>query len=612
MSNKDLYLEHLSVVEIPAFTAGWKTVVFMLLSIIIILPNQIRAQWVQTNGPFGYGSVTCLAVSGSNIFAGTNQGNVFLSTDCGASWQNASGEGDSAISGTIVISLITGGSNVIAGVDSVIYLSANDGSSWGKTFGVNPGFGFVYSFATIGTRLFASTLVGLQLSTDQGATWQKGNAPGEIKSVISAGSALVVVSMDSFGDDYLYRSTDLGATWQDISPPDAIPGAYNGYHLLGSGPNISGGYNLFVTFLGKFEVSTNCGTTWQVSDSGLTTTNLLSMTPWGTDAFVGSSQGGVFLSTDNGTNWNSVSNGLSNTNIYCLATISNGSGGNYIVAGTDTGVWRRPISEMIPLNPAQERWRLISLPGVVNDNSASALYSDALSSAYSYSGSYIAADMLQIGKGYWLKFPDSIQIPITGDTISTDTINVTEGWNLIGSITTPVPVSSITSNPPGMVTTQLFGYGKNYLISDTIEPGRGYWVKTSTTGQIILGAQSASARSQTSRIRCLLVDTPPAPPSDRQPAPASRTVPSKYLLSQNYPNPFNPTTTIRYALPSSGYTSLVVYDMLGVRVATLVEGMQTAGFKSIMFSATNLASGVYFYRLQAGSYSATKTLVLIK
>ena len=90
------------------------------------------------------------------------------------------------------------------------------------------------------------------------------------------------------------------------------------------------------------------------------------------------------------------------------------------------------------------------------------------------------------------------------------------------------------------------------------------------------------------------------------------TVPTGYRLEQNYPNPFNPTTKIRYSVPNGGMVALRVYDILGKEVATLVDEAQTPGLYEVEFNARNLTSGVYYYRLTAGSFSETSKLVLIK
>jgi Glycosyl hydrolase family 59/Secretion system C-terminal sorting domain/Glycosyl hydrolase family 59 central domain len=88
--------------------------------------------------------------------------------------------------------------------------------------------------------------------------------------------------------------------------------------------------------------------------------------------------------------------------------------------------------------------------------------------------------------------------------------------------------------------------------------------------------------------------------------------PTSYSLDQNYPNPFNPSTVINYHLPLGSYVTLKIYDDLGREVRTLVDEMKPAGNYKIKFDARNLPSGVYFCRLQAGSYNETKKLMLLK
>jgi len=89
-------------------------------------------------------------------------------------------------------------------------------------------------------------------------------------------------------------------------------------------------------------------------------------------------------------------------------------------------------------------------------------------------------------------------------------------------------------------------------------------------------------------------------------------LPTVYSLSQNYPNPFNPTTTIKFALPKSGNVTLAIYDVLGREVKRLINGEMVAGYHEVVLNANNLASGVYFYRLEAGSYVNVKKLMLLK
>ncbi len=88
--------------------------------------------------------------------------------------------------------------------------------------------------------------------------------------------------------------------------------------------------------------------------------------------------------------------------------------------------------------------------------------------------------------------------------------------------------------------------------------------------------------------------------------------PTQFVLRQNYPNPFNPATIICYHLPRNTFITLKIFDILGREVQTLVSGQQNSGNHSALFNASNLLSGVYFYRLQADTYSETKKLILLR
>jgi hypothetical protein len=90
------------------------------------------------------------------------------------------------------------------------------------------------------------------------------------------------------------------------------------------------------------------------------------------------------------------------------------------------------------------------------------------------------------------------------------------------------------------------------------------------------------------------------------------TLPAMFSLGQNYPNPFNPATTINYSLPKAGNVKLTVYNTVGSKVATIVNEYKPAGSYSVKFNGTNLASGIYLYRLESGNYSAAKKFILMK
>jgi hypothetical protein len=97
----------------------------------------------------------------------------------------------------------------------------------------------------------------------------------------------------------------------------------------------------------------------------------------------------------------------------------------------------------------------------------------------------------------------------------------------------------------------------------------------------------------------------------------SETLPQGFALEQNFPNPFNPSTTIRYDLPEDALVDIIIYDLMGRIVSNLVSSQQTAGYKSTQWNATNntgqpVSAGLYLYTIQAGDYTQTKKMVLLK
>ncbi len=89
-------------------------------------------------------------------------------------------------------------------------------------------------------------------------------------------------------------------------------------------------------------------------------------------------------------------------------------------------------------------------------------------------------------------------------------------------------------------------------------------------------------------------------------------IPDSYTLGQNFPNPFNPTTNIKFSIPSSGFVTLKIYDMLGKEVSTLVNEVKSAGNYIVGYNAANIPSGTYFYRLESNGFTETKKMLLLK
>jgi len=309
-----------------------KNFIYLFAFTIAIFYSSLNAQWIQTNGPY-VGDVCTFAVSGTNLFAGTtdffvDSGGVFLSTNDGSNW-NATG-----LQGPIVSTLAINGTNFFAGTPYGIFHSTNNGTSWSDLntfFSNNDVRALVFS----GTNLFAGTYGGgVYRSTNNGLNWA---VTGLTSTIVIA---FVVRGTNLFAGtfaDGVYLSTDDGTIWTEVNS------GLTGNHVTSLTVSST---NLFAGTNDGVFLSTNNGSNWNAI--GLQDTLVSALAASGTNLFAGTSNilgisGGIFLSLNNGINWTEVSSGLPNTGILAL-TIS----GTNLFAGTvSSGVWRRPLSQMI-------------------------------------------------------------------------------------------------------------------------------------------------------------------------------------------------------------------------------------------------------------------------
>ncbi len=145
--------------------------------------------------------------------------------------------------------------------------------------------------------------------------------------------------------------------------------------------------------------------------------------------------------------------------------------------------------------PVSAFWNLLSLPKDAPDHHKTALYPTAISRAFAYDGSsgYTPLDSIPNGMGYWMKFSSPQNITILGNAILQDTIDVSTGWNMIGSLTNPVAISSIIQIPGGIVTSRYFPFQGSYVPAvDSLRPHLGYFVRTWASGKLVLNSSAAA------------------------------------------------------------------------------------------------------------------------
>ncbi len=337
------------------------------------------------------------------------------------------------------------------------------------------------------------------------------------------------------------------------------------------------GTNLFAGTMGDgVFLSTNNGTSWTAVNTGLTDTLVTSLAVSGTNLFAGTDNyGGIFLSTNNGTSWTPENSGLKGYTVYSLAV-----NGTNLFAGTfGGGVFfsANNGTSWTPVNNGLTGYTVYSLAvngtnlfagtdgGVFlsNNNGTSWTAVNAGLTTYTAGG---------VAPVYSLAVNGTNLFAGTDGGVFLSTNNGTS-WTAVNAGLTTTTSGGITSvNSLAVNGTNLFAGTKGY----------GVWMRP--LSEMITGVK------------------------DKQ-----NNLPTSFSLQQNYPNPFNPTTTIKYSIPQQSFVSILVYDLLGREVADLVNEEKSAGNYSVQFnSSSRFSSGVYFYRMQAGSFTETKKLIMMK
>ncbi len=381
-----------------------------------------------------------------------------------------------------------------------------------------------------------SPLFQIFASTNGGASWTLVSAPLPVRYPTDiefdpTNGATVYLTYSGYGTGHVFTSTNVGQTWTDISSnlPN-IP--HQSVTVDPVQPN-----NIYVgTDLGVYH-SSNRGGTWEDFSAGMVPAMVLDVTisrangniraatfgngvyqrrlsrlatlavvapnggevwPSGQVAVIRWSELLVNLvkieySTNDGASWSLVADSVPAAPGQYLWNVPSAQTAQARVRISESGTGT-PIDEsdaaftILQNADVVDGWNLVSLKVAPPDPRKVVLFPNAKSSAFWYlAGSgYIVSDSLRVGRGYWMKFSGPQLTPYSGDSIAADSVTVRAGWNLIGSISGAVSVSGITQLPPGIVISPYFGYSGGYFVAATLQPGKGYWVKVSADGKLVL------------------------------------------------------------------------------------------------------------------------------
>lgn len=543
--------------------------------------------WALSNSYLTDYRVLSIAASKERVYVGTLQG-IYCSTNQGVSWSSMSSGID--ISGVFAL-LVRDSTLFAAGSSGFVYRSTGSGQL--ERLGQTQSSTEVRSLSFLNSTLIAGTNgSGVFVSIDSGSTWEAsshGLPSLEIRTVASIGED-VFAGMAGAG---IFLSNDNGLNWQlmndgldgvgvtsMIAKGDSVFVGTNsaGVHVSAPGPRTLRPINVglpnlnvktfartadrvFVGTVGGISALSDGDSGWQKADYGLSNKNVRAMLAVGSKVLAGTYclSGGIHSTRNSGASWESSNVGLTSTCVLSLGEMAGSVG-----AGTENGVFRSTdggsswISSNIGLPSNAYVVAICSFNGI-------AFAGTEFSGVYKSSGSGWSPANEGLRELWTTSFAAKSNTIFVG-TRSGVFWSTDDGgtWN-DGSI--GLPDSSITC---------LLTSGDSLFVGAA---SGGVYCRS------IAGIVSGISGDPVAR---------------------------SCQLEQNYPNPFNPSTTIRYTLTQRTTVRLAVFDVLGREIATLVNGEEDAGSHLARFEGSNVASGVYLFRMQAGSITQTRCSLLLK
>jgi|WetSurSiteA1Bulk_404760.scaffolds.fasta_scaffold00523_4 photosystem II stability/assembly factor-like uncharacterized protein len=611
--------------------------------------------WIQVN----IGLISSIAISPTGeLFVG-GIGQIYRSTDNGNSWSaNSNGINPSVY----IMSISFDSSGIIYGSatsgesDGTLYRSTNNGDSWTV---INNGLPlFEYSDKIVinkNNSLFVPIFLSGEVatvyrSTDNGENW----LTTPMQTTLSDWNDNLVANSngDIFCPDNgrgIFRSTDEGANWVEINNGLSLKSA-NSIHLNDNN-------KLYVSTNAGIFSSTNNGDNWtNINNNFIHSTINTLLSGSNSKIFAGTFFGGLYRSDDKGNNWAAINNGISfngftdgnindiveNSAGYLFASAgyweseiyrSSDDGENWeqslgysqtnssyigsLAVNSDGDVYAGTYAKLMHSEDNGVNWTAINLPFAYEVASVAINpYNHIFVAAYT-EGVYRSTDngvtWSLIGfQNNWMKVLEINSNGIIFAGTEDGLFRSSDNGNNWTQITT-FQVRDVTFNKNGLVYVssdkvyRSTNNGDNWTeISTGLPDAYIHSLAVDADGYIFAGTLNngvyRSLESTTSVGDDNLIS------------------PNTFSLEQNYPNPFNPSTTIRYNIPTviasetkqSQMVTLKVFDILGNEVATLVNEEKPAGSYEVKFNASGLSSGIYFYKLQAGSLVETKKMTLLR
>jgi len=397
---------------------------------------------------------------------------------------------------------------------------------------------------------------GVRRSTDDGATWENLNDVFIARTIIDAPDGNLYASLWDFPQaEGLNRSTDNGNSWG--TPLVTVPSGDNIFSIAVN--TLTTPNTIFAGTRNGPLRSTDNGVNWAPATNGIPGNSWVRDMEVDSGGYVvAATTNGLFVSTNNGDLWEQATGIAAEDTVvkilidYPLFTKDAGPS-TRLIGGTEDGNIYESFREA--------KYLTLTFLAIFSRGEMSGMYTGALA----------ALNQKRLGVSWFPKGSFGI-----GFYTSIDDGETWEQNN-----------DGLPSNP------------KTSALSGTVNGGGESLAEVN----FYIGFfENTNGGAKIFKISYIVTDVEPV----------SSLVPDDYELQQNHPNPFNPSTSIEYSIPEESFVELKVYDVLGNEVASLVNEQQQAGVYRADFTANNLSSGIYFYKLQAGNFIETKKMVLMK
>ena len=520
--------------------------------------------WIEFPYPPSAGlSPTAIAVQDSKVYLASSRSGIFLSDS-----PIAPETFRSVIAGLIyfadIRALASEGPIIVGTYGGGVSRSDDSGNSW---FQCNSGLTdlFVSSLLYHNGYLFAGTNGGVFRSSNNGLSWIPVNS-----GIYPPITSLMYINNKLFAATQNYGilvSTDNGSNWSrlkgffDLSQgyPLVSYFGYRGETVNSLACKIySSSQSLFVAGTnGGVYRSVDWGTSWDGSGITSEKVNSVLINPATVSEIDAGTDNGVYYSTDYGRSWNS--SGLMNVRVNSIW-----EKGGVMIAGTTQGIYFGDLFKLmwtpLWLDPVNT---VIVFGNYLYQATSTGIY------LWDEHGGWLSDSYGLVNKGFARSFTgygNNIYTAVFGTGVFSSINGTTNNWIRINTGLDETDISSLTAS-------------NDFLFAGTYYGG--LWRRP--ISEVITSVEKGFD-----------------------------IIPSAFELNQNYPNPFNPTTIIKFSLPKISYTTLKIYNALGEEVAVLLSKELMPGKHSITWNATNLSSGVYFYRLTAGVFNKTCKMVIIK